>query len=298
MTTSMTGFAAQKGTAEGHVWAWDIRSVNGKGLDLRLRLPDWIEGLELAVRADLQKAVNRGNVSLSLKLARDGAEGAVGPGVNMAVLASVLASLRVVEDAAMDVGVTLAQATAADVLSFRGVAETSAVEEDTAPLRAALLADLPGLIAAFNAMRTAEGAALHSVITAQLDQIEALTLAAKAEADARLEVGASTLQLALGRVLDNAEGVDAGRVAQELALIAVKADVTEELDRLAAHVTAARTLMSESGPVGRKLDFLMQEFMREANTLCSKAQSLSLTRIGLDLKTTIDQMREQVQNVE
>ncbi len=298
MTTSMTGFAAQKGTAEGHVWAWDIRSVNGKGLDLRLRLPDWIEGLELAVRADLQKAVNRGNVSLSLKLARDGAEGAVGPGVNMAVMASVLASLRVVEDAAMDVGVTLAQATAADVLSFRGVAETSAVEEDTAPLRTALLADLPGLIAAFNAMRAAEGAALHAVITAQLDQIEALTLAAKTEAEARLETGATTLKEAIARVLDNADGVDAGRLAQELALIAVKADVTEELDRLAAHVTAARALMAEAGPVGRKLDFLMQEFMREANTLCSKAQSLPLTRIGLDLKTTIDQMREQVQNVE
>jgi len=298
MTISMTGFAAQKGQGAGHTWAWDIRSVNGKGLDLRLRLPDWIEGLELAIRADLQRAVNRGNVNLTLKVTREGGEGTAGPGVNTAVLGSVLAALRVVEDAAMGLGVTLAQATAADVLAFRGVAETAAVDEDTGPLRAALLADLAGLIVAFNAMRAAEGAALHRVILTQLDQIESLTHAARAEADTRLETGAATLKQALARVMDAADGVDPIRLAQELALIAVKADVTEELDRLAAHVTAARALIADPDPVGRKLDFLMQEFMREANTLCSKAQALSLTRIGLDLKTTIDQMREQVQNVE
>ncbi len=298
MITSMTGFAAHKGTGGGFAWAWDVRSVNGKGLDLRLRLPDWVDGLEIAVRADLQKAVNRGNVNLSLKLAREGAEGATGPGVNMGVLTGVLAALRVIEEAAMGVGVTLGQATAADVLTFRGVAESAAVDEDTAPLRAALLADLPAVIVAFNAMRAAEGQALHRVITGQLDQIEALTAAAATAADARRDAAVATLKQALARVLDNTEGVDAARVAQELALIAVKSDVTEELDRLVAHVAAARALLDEGGPVGRKLDFLMQEFMREANTLCSKAQALALTRIGLDLKTTIDQMREQVANVE
>ena len=298
MIISMTGFAAQKGADAGHGWTWDIRSVNGKGLDLRLRLPDWIDGLELAVRADLQKAVGRGNVSVSLKLAREGVVGMAGPGVNTGVLHGVLAALRVIEDQAMGMGVTLAQATAADVLAFRGVAETTVVDDDTGPLRAALLADLPALIAAFNAMRATEGAALHRVIAAQLDQIDALTAAATREADARRDAARTALQQALARVMDNSDGVDAGRIAQELALIAVKSDVTEELDRLAAHVAAARTLLTEGGPVGRKLDFLMQEFMREANTLCAKAQALALTRIGLDLKTAIDQMREQVQNVE
>jgi len=184
------------------------------------------------------------------------------------------------------------------VLSVRGVLETASVEEDPAPLRAALLADLPALLAEFTAMRTAEGAALHAVIADQLSQIAALTRAAKAEADARRDIAPATLREALARVLDHSDGADATRVAQELALIAVKQDVTEELDRLAAHVDAAHALLADTGPVGRKFDFLMQEFMREANTLCSKAQALALTRIGLDLKTVIDQMREQVQNVE
>ena len=298
MTISMTGFAARKGQGAGFVWAWDIRSVNGKGLDLRLRLPDWVDGLELAVRTEVQKALSRGNVSLSLKVSREGNEAETGLQVSVPVLTAVLAALQQVEGAAMNAGVTLAQATAADVLAVRGVLEMASVEEDTAPLRAALLADLPALLAEFAAMRASEGAAMQGVIAAQLDQIDALTRAAKAEAEARRDVAGATLREALARVLDHAEGADEGRVAQELALIAVKQDVTEELDRLSAHIAAARALLAETGPVGRKFDFLMQEFMREANTLCSKAQSLALTRIGLDLKTVIDQMREQVQNVE
>ena len=298
MTISMTGFAARKGQGLGYAWAWDVRSVNGKGLDLRLRLPEWIDGLEQMVRSDLQKALNRGNVSLTLKVSREMGETDSGLRVNPVVLAAVLSALRDVEDAAMNIGVTLGQATAADVLGVRGVTETASVEEDTGPLRAALMADLPGLIADFAAMRAAEGFALQGVIAAQLDQIAALTAAASAEAEARRDVAARTLRDALARVLDNTDGADPGRVAQELAIIAVKNDVTEELDRLTAHVVAARSLLAEEGAVGRKFDFLMQEFMREANTLCSKAQALNLTRIGLDLKTVIDQMREQVQNVE
>jgi uncharacterized protein (TIGR00255 family) len=299
MTISMTGFAAARGQGAGHSWAWDIRSVNGKGLDLRLRVPDWIDGLELALRGELSRSLQRGNVSLSLKVARDGlADGAEGMRVNTPALASVLAALKQVEDAAMAAGVTLGQPTGADVLAVRGVLDTSSAEIDTAPLRAAIFADLPALLRDFNMMRAAEGAALHSVITAQLDRIAALAADAATEAQARRDAAATTLRDALTRVLANAEGVDETRLAQELALIAVKNDVTEELDRLSAHVDAARLLLAESAPVGRKFDFLMQEFMREANTLCSKSQALALTRIGLDLKTVIDQMREQVQNVE
>jgi len=290
MANSMTGFALRRGQGAGHDWTWELRSVNGKGLDLRLRLPEGIEGLEAAVRADLTKALARGNVSLTLKVQQD--EGAAALRVNR----GALAALSEVEKAAMDAGVTLAQATQAEVLAVRGVLEMATGEEDAGPLRAALLADLPGLIADFRANRAAEGAALAVALTGQIDRIEALTLEARVAAEARRDVAGETLRTQVARVLT--EGVDAGRLAQELALIAVKADVTEEIDRLTAHIAAARTLLAEHDAVGRRFDFLMQEFMREANTLCSKAQAHALTRIGLDLKTVIDQMREQVQNLE
>ncbi|WP_430463916.1 YicC/YloC family endoribonuclease [Tabrizicola sp.] len=299
MTVSMTGFAARRGQGAGHTWAWDIRSVNGKGLDLRLRVPDWIDGLELALRGEIAKAMGRGNVSLSLKVARDGmADGAEALRVNGPALNAVLRAMAEVEQAAMDTNLTLAPANAADVLAVRGVLDTSAAEVDSAPLRAAILADLPALLAEFSAMRAAEGAVLARVIAAQLDTLARLTAEAATEAEARRAASGAALREALLRVLETLDGLDETRLAQELALLAVKNDVTEELDRLAAHIDAARALLADPGPVGRKFDFLMQEFMREANTLCSKAQSMALTRIGLDLKTVIDQMREQVQNVE
>jgi uncharacterized protein (TIGR00255 family) len=297
MIASMTGFAALQGQGTGAGWLWDLRSVNGKGLDLRLRLPDWIDGLEPMVRAELGRRVQRGSVALSLRVMRDGGEEPLR--INRAVLAQVLSGLAEVTEAAGMRGLVLQLPSAAEVLGFRGVLDQSAAAaEDTAPLRAVLLADLPRLLDAFAASRMAEGAALDRVIGGQIDLIAGLVRDAAREADARQDAMAAGLRDNLARVLANAEGVDAGRVAQELAMLAVKADVTEEVDRLTAHVAAARTLLADSAPVGRKLDFLMQEFNREANTLCSKAQSIALTRIGLDLKTVIDQMREQVQNVE
>jgi len=298
MTTSMTGFAAGKGQGAGHGWTWDIRSVNGKGLDLRLRVPDWIDGLEAALRGELGRALHRGNVSLTLKVTQDGTDAVETLGVNATVLKSVLAALGQVEQEAMSQGITLRQATAADILLVRGVMDLTTPDIDLGPLRAAILADLPGLLAQFDAMRASEGLALQAIIAAQLDQITALVAEAATEAAARRDTAATTLRDALARVLANAEGVDENRLMQELALIAMRNDVTEELDRLTAHIAAARSLLAEPGQVGRKFDFLMQEFMREANTLCSKSQSRTLTRVGLDLKTTIDQMREQVQNVE
>ena len=295
---SMTGFAARRGTGLGHAWAWDLRSVNGKGLDLRLRLPDWIDGLELAVRAELQKAIPRGNVSLTLKVAQDGGAEDAAFRLNPQQLAAALAALAKVEDAAMRAGLTLRQSTTADVLALRGVLDQTAQETDTGPLRAALLADLPGLLADFAAMRAAEGAALAGVVLAQLDRIAGLATDAALEVAQRGEAQSALLREGVARVMAATDAVDETRLVQELALLAVKTDVTEELDRLSAHVEAARAHLADTAPIGRKLDFLMQEFMREANTLCSKAQSLALTRIGLDLKTVIDQMREQVQNVE
>jgi uncharacterized protein (TIGR00255 family) len=298
MTISMTGFAARKGQGAGHAWAWDIRSVNGKGLDLRLRVPEWIDGLELALRGAMAGALQRGNVNLTLKVARDGAETGEGLRINTPALAQVLAALKQIEDAAMQAGVTLGQPNGADVLAVRGVLDISSADFDAGPLRSAIMADLPGLLKDFQDMRAAEGLALNGVIIGQLDRISALTAAAGHEAQARRDAQAGSLRDALARVLAHSDAVDESRLAQELALIAVKNDVTEELDRLTAHIDAARHLLAEAGQIGRKFDFLMQEFMREANTLCSKSQSLALTRIGLDLKTVIDQMREQVQNVE
>lgn len=295
---SMTGFAARRGTGAGFSWLWDLRSVNGKGLDLRLRVPDWIDGLEPAIRAQLQKAVTRGNVSLSLKLTQEDGREETAFRLNAATLSAALEALGRVETAAMAAGVTLTQATAADVLTLRGVIDATQQDTDTAPLREALLSDLQGLLQDFAASRRAEGQALATVIAGQIDLIASLSADAQGEAAVRGASQADTLREGVARVLAATDAIDETRLAQELALLAVKTDVTEELDRLAAHVEAARGHVADAAPVGRKLDFLMQEFMREANTLCSKAQSLALTRIGLDLKTVIDQMREQVQNVE
>lgn len=299
MTVSMTGFAARMGQGAGHSWLWDLRSVNGKGLDLRLRLPEGIEGLETAVRAALTQALQRGNVSLTLKVNREaGAEGATALRVSAPALAAALTALAEVEAAATARGVLLAKGTAADVLALRGVWDAPSPEADTAALREAILADLPALLASFTAMRRAEGAALGNVIAAQVAEIAGLIAQATAEVEARRATAPDALRTAVARLLGSDAGVDPTRLAQELALVAVKTDVTEEIDRLRAHIDAARSLLSDSGQVGRKFDFLIQEFMREANTLCSKSQSMALTRIGLDLKTVIDQMREQVQNVE
>jgi len=296
MIHSMTGFASLKGHHGAWSWSWDIRSVNARGLDLRLRLPDWLEGLEPAVRKAVTAAATRGAVSVGLRLTRDAGEG--GANLNAAALERVLAVLAEVDHEAKARGLALSPPSLAEVAAMRGVLETSAGEEDTAPLLAALVADLPELLDAFNAMRRHEGAALKLVLEGQLAEIAALVEDAEAVLDTRRDAQADNLRTALARVTDNLDNVDPDRVAQELALIAVKTDVREELDRLAAHVEQARSLLEGDEPRGRKLDFLMQEFNREANTLCSKSQFQELTRIGLDLKAVVDQMREQVQNVE
>jgi len=297
MLFSMTGFAAGQGGFADWSWVWDIRSVNGRGFDLRARLPDWIEGLEADIRPLVQRLVARGTVTLSLRLMGGTAGGDMA--IDSAALARTLDQIAQIEAAAMARGVNIVAPSATDILSQRGIlvaqAETS---RDTGALKSALLAEVPVLLAAFNAMRAAEGRALYAILTAQVDRIAKLTSQAQALCTGRADHMAVALRAALARVMDNAQGADQARVTQELALIAVKCDITEELDRLNAHVGAARDLLASTGPVGRKLDFLTQEFNREANTLCSKSQNAALTRLGLELKTTIDQMREQVQNVE
>ncbi len=288
---SMTAFGASDGSDGALSWQWEIRGVNGRGLDLRLRLPDGLGALEQPVRAALQKALARGNVSLSLKLQRAASGGA--HVLQSDALDAALSALATVEQQA---GGRLAASSAADILSLKGVFE--ATDNVHVPDQAVLMSEAEALIAAFVEMRKGEGAALAEVMNGQLDRIAELTEAAAATATVRSAAAGTRLRQQVTDLLNVTEVVDEARLAQELAVLAVKADVTEELDRLRAHIVAARDLIAGGGAVGRKLDFLMQEFNREANTLCSKSGDAALTAIGLDLKLTIDQMREQVQNVE
>ncbi len=298
MVNSMTGFAAGTGAAEGFDWSWDLRSVNARGLDLRLRVPDWISGLEPELRKALSAALGRGSVALSLRLTR--AAGAAGLQIDPGGLAQALDGIARVQAAAADAGIALSETRAADILAMRGVSEAPQTDTgEAARLKTALVADFRGLLDQLLAMRRDEGAALKAVISAQLDEIATLTVAAQEAAGARQPRMRETLKAALEEIMaTTAEGLDEARVLQELAVLALKSDVTEELDRLSAHVDAARELLDAGQPVGRRLDFLCQEFNREANTLCAKSGAVALTRIGLDLKAAIDQMREQIQNVE
>jgi uncharacterized protein (TIGR00255 family) len=287
----MTAFASADGNDGALSWQWEIRGVNGRGLDLRLRLPDGLGAVEQPLRAALQKALARGNVTVSLRLHRAGGGAALT--LQEPVLDTILAALEAIRARAGD---ALAPSSAAEILGLRGVMEAD--EKGDLPDAKRLLAEAETLIAAFVAMRRGEGRALTAVMEAQLDRIASLTDAASETATLRAAAAGTRLRAQVADLLDATEIVDEARLAQELAVLAVKADVTEEIDRLRAHIAAARDLIAKGGPVGRKLDFLMQEFNREANTLCSKSGDAALTAIGLDLKLTIDQMREQVQNVE
>ncbi len=296
MIKSMTGFASGKGEFGPHSWTWELRSVNGKGLDMRIRVPDWLTGLEAALRGVLSKSLSRGNVTLSLRISRD--ESQPDLALNSVAMSAALDALQQTQLMAEARGIALAPSKASDLLTLKGMLDAGAEADDPAPLVAQMTTEFTPLLAAFLDMRQTEGEALAAILASQLDQVAALTSKAAELAEQRKDKMAEALRENLARVLDNAQGVEPERVAQELALIAVKADITEEIDRLSAHVTATRDLLAQDGAVGRKLDFLMQEFNREANTLCSKAQSADLTSVGLELKAVIDQMREQVQNVE
>lgn len=279
---------------------WEMRAVNGRGLDLRLRLPDGLDGLEAGLRARVGQTVRRGNVTLSLKLGDAGGVRALQ--IDTTMLNDALRALAEVRVAAEMAGVPLREPSAAEILDLRGVllsgSEPVSGPEEAAELVAALLRQADELIASFDAARAAEGAALAAVLEAQIDRAESLVGAARALLPERRAGQAAALQAALERLEGAGAGADPGRLEAELALIATRADVAEELDRLDAHVTAARALLAGDGPAGRQLEFLIQEFNREANTLCSKAQHAGLTRVGLDLKAVIDQMREQSLNLE
>ena len=297
MTLSMTGFATCSGQLDGYSWTWEIRAVNGRGLDLRIRVPEWIEGLEIAARKAALGAAERGNITLNCKVTRQ--DNGAGFTVDKARLHDVLSALKQIAQSAVDHGLDTRPPSTAEILAYRGVIDTEAASIDTAPLSAAILGDLPKLLHSFNQMRSDEGRALHGILADHLNQIEVLTHRATNIIETRADDMKARFAESLARVSANlSDDIDAGRVAQEIALLVVKADVAEELDRLRAHIAAGRELLAQTGAKGRRLDFLSQEFNREANTLCAKANHTDLTTIGLALKAVIDQMREQIQNVE
>ncbi len=291
---SMTGFARTSGVQGELRWAWELKSVNSKGLDLRFRLPPGRDMLEPMLRAAVSKQLSRGNVTANLTIQREGASPQVR--VNDEVLAAVVAASRELEKK-----IEAQPPTLDGILAIKGVMEVIETEESESEREAANALLLKGFEAALKdltAMRAKEGEAIGSVLANRISEIEKLTKAAESSPSRSLDAIRARLAEQVKELLAASSALDPERLHQEAALIAAKADVREELDRLNAHVGAARALLKNGGAVGRKLDFLAQEFNREANTLCSKSNDVSLTAIGLELKTAVDQFREQVQNIE
>lgn len=292
---SMTGFSRASGETAQAAIAWELRSVNGKSVELRLRLPPGMERIEPLARQAVQQRFSRGNIQATLSLTR--AAGAQPqPVINEAFLKDVADLARRLEKQ-----FGAAPATADGLLALRGVLEVpDAVEsdEERAASDSAILSVLDRALAGLESARKEEGVALGVVLAAHVDEIEQLTR--RAEADPSREPAAIRARLAeqVRLLLDPSAALDEQRLHMEAAFLAAKADIREEIDRLKTHVVSARSLLAQGGPVGRKLDFLAQEFNRESNTLCSKSNAAAVTAIGLALKAVVDRFREQVQNLE
>lgn len=290
----MTGFARAEGSHGDLAFAWELKSVNGKGLELRFRLPPGYDALEPSLRGALAQRFKRGNITASLTLARTA--GAAPVRVNREALAEIVAVMN-------EIGAELAVAPPRldGLLALRGVLESVEAEEDEATREArsaAVLAVWEEALDALAAMREAEGRRLEAFLDERLAEIAGLVTAAERSAAAQPEAIKARLRAMVEALLEASPALPEDRLAQEAALLLSRADVREELDRLNAHVAAARALLAEANNVGRRLDFLCQELNREANTLCSKSADLELTSIGLALKASIEQFREQVQNIE
>jgi uncharacterized protein (TIGR00255 family) len=291
---SMTGFSRTDGVHGETNWFWEVRSVNGRSLDLRLRLPSGLERLEASTRSLCQETLARGNCTINLGIKREA--GKMEIRLNDVALAQALAVAQRAQ------GLTdLTPASLDTLLAMRGVVETAELEESEeqrASLTEVLLAGLTDALDQLVAARTAEGERLQLVIEMQLATIEELVVRATNEVARQPEVFAERFREQIARLNDVSATFEPERLHQEALLLATKADIQEELDRLRAHVAAASELIASGQPAGRKLEFLAQEFNREANTICSKASGIEISRTGLELKAVIDQLREQVQNIE
>jgi uncharacterized protein (TIGR00255 family) len=291
---SMTGFARVEGEADGLSWSWELKSVNGKSLDLRFRLPPGFEALELPLRALIGERVKRGSVSVSLAITRTAAGATLK--VNRAVLDQVL---RLARELGREVEV--APPRIDGLLALRGVLESGEELPDPATRErreALLLSGCGKALEALASMRRAEGTRLGTVLSERVQEIATLVVAAEASAAAQPDAVRARLKSLVAALTDAVPSIPEERLAQEAALLVARGDIREELDRLTAHLAATRELLAEGAAVGRRLDFLCQELNREANTLCSKSADVELTRIGLALKAGIEQLREQVQNIE
>jgi uncharacterized protein (TIGR00255 family) len=289
--SGMTGFGRAEGASGDWSWAVEARSVNGRGLEVRFRGPPGFDALERGAKAAAQARFTRGQLTVNVQAARSSGGGEVR--INQAVLDRYLALAQQLTDAGCS------PATADGLLSLRGVLETpdsEDVDDDHAGVEAAIAASIEAALDELARSRAGEGAQLLPVIAGFTDRIEQLVATAEAEAQAQVEAIRDRFSRRMAELAPDAPGLDE-RIFLEAAALATKADVREELDRLTAHIASARALV-HAPPSGRKLDFLMQEFMREANTLCSKSATTALTATGLELKAVIEQLREQVQNVE
>lgn len=290
----MTGFARADGAGDAYRWTWELRSVNGKGLDIRLRLPAGFEHLEIPARERLGARLSRGNVQAALTAQSQA--GATRIRINDEVLAEVVKAMERIAGR-----IDVQPPTLDGILSVRGVVETIEVVEDEAvraALAAGILAGLDAALADLAADRLREGAAIAAVLQNRLDEIERLVRAVEASPARTPDAIRARLAEQVAALLGAAPALDPDRLHQEAVLLAARADVREEIDRLDAHLAAARALLAEGGPVGRRLDFLAQEFNREVNTICSKSNDRAVTALGLELKAAVDQFREQVQNLE
>jgi uncharacterized protein (TIGR00255 family) len=292
--SSMTGFARSQGGAGGYGWAWEIRSVNAKGLDLRLRLPPGWDAIEQPVRARIGEVLARGTLHATLNVEREGAAPVVK--VNEDVLQAVIATLNSLS------GRIEAEPPRLDgILAIKGVIEVTDAAESEAErtaAQAAVIKSFEATLGELTKMRRHEGEVLGRVLGARLDEISTLVACAEAAPGRKPEAIRARLTEQIAELLEASERFDPDRLHQEAILIASKADVREELDRLTAHVAQATKTIRDGGAVGRRLDFLAQELNRETNTLCAKANDMELTNIGLELKSLVEQFREQVQNLE
>jgi uncharacterized protein (TIGR00255 family) len=291
----MTGFARADGAQAGWRWTWEAKSVNGRGLDLKLRLPSGCEALEAPAREAVNARFKRGSIQLGLSLRKEAA-GPANARLDHVFIETVLA-----EGERYVLSGMVQQARWDGILALRGAfladEDAGPIAQDDESLQAAIAADMKAALDGLSAARAKEGATLTAMLAAHLAEIDLLAKRARAAAASAPQALAEKLHARLA-ALQGEAGLDPQRLAAEIALLAAKADVREELDRLDAHVADARTLLAAKEPIGRRLDFLTQEFNREANTLCSKSSDTILTRIGLDLKAAIDQLREQAANVE
>ncbi len=290
----MTGFARADGSATGARWTWEIRSVNGKGLDIRLRLPAGFERLDPPARERCAGQLTRGNIQSTLTIVSDASATRIR--INEEVLSEVLAAMQKIGGR-----IDVQPPTLDGILAIRGVVEAAdneLDEEARAALDREILKSFDRTLADLVVMRAREGQAIGNVLGARLSEIARLVRAAEASPARRPEAIRARLAEQVAALLDAAPALDPDRLHQEAVLLATKADIREEIDRLDAHVVAATEMLAEGGPVGRRLDFLAQEFGRETNTLCAKANDRTLTAIGLELKAVVDQLREQIQNLE